>query len=167
MRRALGTLLLFWTATATAAVDARSLFERIKSLEGQWRGKSTKGWEDTHTVKIIAAGSVVMVTSFEAHPGETMATMFHIDGDRLLVTHYCVAKNQPRLVATSYDADAGVATFEYLDGTGLPSRDKGHMDKLVMNFGDSDHYRARWTWYQNGTERWMEDIENSRIKAAP
>ncbi len=167
MRKVLVVLILFWTMRAGAAPDAGALFERIKSLEGQWRGKSTKGWEDTVSVRVIVGGSVVMFTSFDAHPGETMATMVHLDGDRLLLTHYCMAKNQPRLVATSYDAAAGQAVFEYLDGTGLPSRDKGHMDKVVMNFAGGDHYRSRWTWYQNGTERWMEDIEYNRIKAAP
>jgi hypothetical protein len=167
MRKLLVAILLFCAATASAAVDSHALFERIKSLEGEWRGKSTKGWEDNVRVRVIAGGSVVMFTSFDAHPGETMVTMVSLDGNRLLLTHYCVAKNQPRLVATSYDQNAGTATFEYLDGTGLSSRDKGHMDKVVMNFADSDRYRSRWTWYQNGTERWMEDIEYNRIKAGP
>jgi hypothetical protein len=167
MRTLLGAFILFWTVTAYASTDARALFDRIKSLEGQWRGRSTKGWVDTRSVKVIAAGSVVMVTSFESHPGETMATMFHLDGDRVLLTHYCVARNQPRLVATSYDAAAGKAVFEYLDGTGMASRDKGHMDKMIMTFDGSDRYRSRWTWFQDGTEKWMEDIENIRLKAAP
>ncbi len=153
-------------ATEASAVDAAALFARIKSLEGDWRGTSTKGWEDTGRIRVIAGGSVVMFTSFDAHPGETMVTMIHLDGDRLLLTHYCVAKNQPRLVATSYDAAAGTAVFEYLDGTGLPSRDKGHMDKVVMTFTDPNHYRSRWTWYQNGAERWMEEIERTRVKAS-
>ncbi len=162
MRKVAAVLLLFCAAGASAAVDAKALFEKIKALEGQWRGKSTKGWEDTHSVRVIAGGSVVMFTSFDAHPGETMITMFHVDGDRLLLTHYCVAKNQPRLVATSYDSNAATAVFEYLDGTGLPSRDKGHMDKLVMKFGANDRYTSRWTWYQQGAERWMEEIESVR-----
>ncbi len=28
---------------------------------------------------------------------ENMITMFHMDGDRLLMTHYCGAGNQPRM----------------------------------------------------------------------
>jgi hypothetical protein len=161
MKTLIAVLALAGSAEA-AAVDAERLFERIKSLEGQWHGKSTKGWEERGKVQVIAGGSAVMFTSFDAHPGETMVTMVHLDGDRLLLTHYCVAKNQPRLVATRYDEAAGVATFEYLDG--LRSRDKGHMDKVVMTFTDSNHYRSRWTWCQNGQERWMEEIERMRVK---
>ena len=163
MKLFLATLMLAVT-TEAAPVDAQALFARIKSLEGRWHGKSTKGWEETNRVQVIAGGSVVMFTSFDAHPGETMVTMFHVDGDRLLLTHYCVAKNQPRLVATSYDEATATVTFEYLDGTGLPSRDKGHMDKMVMTFVDSKRYVSRWTWYQNGQERWLEEINRTRIE---
>ena len=163
MKLFLAALMVSVSAQA-AALDAPALFARIKSLEGRWHGKSTKGWEDTNRIQVIAGGSVVMFTNFDAHPGETMVTMFHLDGDRLLLTHYCVAKNQPRLVATSYDEATSTVTFEYLDGTGLPSRDKGHMDKMVMTFIDAKRYVSRWTWYQNGQERWLEEIQRTRVE---
>jgi hypothetical protein len=117
---------------------------------------------ETEHVQVIAGGSAVMMTSFDAHPQEHMATMIHLDGDRLLLTHYCMAKNQPRLVATSYDPAKGTATFEYLDGTGMKSRDTGHMDKVRMQFLDGDHYRSQWTWFATGAERWLEDIQFTR-----
>lgn len=142
-------------------------FERLKGLEGEWRGRSTKGWTDTSTFRVIAGGSVVTETSFDAHPGETMLTAFHLDGDRLLLTHYCVARNQPRLVA-SVIADGGKAiTFTFLDGTNLRSRDQGHMDKATFRFDDPDHVTTRWTWYQDGVERWLEEIAMERVRPAP
>lgn len=150
-------------SAALTAGEARSLFDRLKQLEGSWKGKSTKGWEATKSIRVIASGSVVMATSFDAHPGEAMATMYHLDGDRLLLTHYCVAKNQPRLIATSYDSTEHTATFEYLDATGISSRDQGHMDKLILRFKDAGSYHARWTWYAKGSERWLEDIEYIRV----
>jgi len=145
----------------SAAVSA---FERFKALAGEWEGKSTKGWTDRVRYRVIAAGSVVEGTSFDAHPGETMATMYYLDGDRLLLTHYCVAKNQPRLVASSFAADEKSITFTFLDGTNLRSRDQGHMDKVVYRFHDPDHFTSRWTWYQDGQERWMEEIEHRRVR---
>jgi hypothetical protein len=164
MKKLLAVLLLALPASAALTPeDARTVFERLKSHAGSWRGKSTKGWGDTNSVRVIAGGSVVMVTSFDAHPGETMATMYSLDGERLLLTHYCVAKNQPRLVATEYDGEQNAVTFEFLDGTGLRSRDDGHMDKFVLRFVDDNHYRGRWTWYANGAERWMEEIEYVRV----
>lgn len=137
---------------------ALAAFERFKKLEGRWKGKSTKGWVEDVTYKTIAEGSVVLGTSFDAHPNETMLTLFHLDGDRLMLTHYCVAKNQPRLVATSFSEDGKTITFTFLDGTNLPSRDRGHMDKVIFRFADENHVSSRWTWYQNGKESWMEEI---------
>ncbi len=145
--------------------QALAAFEKVKSLEGKWQGQSTQGWKDTGQYRVIAGGSVVMHTSFDAHPGQTMATMFHMDGDRLLLTHYCIARNQPRLVATTADASLREITFEYLDGTGLTNRDQGHMDKLVLKIPDANHYTAHWTWYQSGQESWMEEIGHTRVQA--
>ena len=154
-------------STAEAALSkeqAAALFERIKSSAGDWEGRSTKGWTETTRVQVIAGGSAVVVTSFDAHPKEHMVTMIHPDGDRLLLTHYCMARNQPRLIATAFDAEGGVATFEFLDGTGMRSRETGHMDKVVMRFGDKDHRSEQWTWYANGAEKWMEDVQFTRTK---
>lgn len=149
---------------AKATTPARAAFEQFKRLAGEWRGRSTRGWEETVSYKTIAGGSVVVGTSFDAHPNETMMTMFHMDGDRLMLTHYCVARNQPRLVATSFDADGRTVTFTFLDGANLPTRDRGHMDKAVFRFIDSDRVASRWTWYQDGKERWMEEITLERRK---
>ena len=91
-----------------------------------------------------------------------MLTTFVLDSDRLLLTHYCVAKNQPRLVATAFEESGKKITFTFLDATGLPSRNTGHMDKAVFRFLDEDHFTTQWTWYQNGKESWMEEIRMER-----
>jgi hypothetical protein len=148
---------------AQAINSARKAFELFKKLEGKWRGQSTKGWEEVINYKTIAQGSVVVGNSFDAHPNETMMTMFYLDGDRLMLTHYCVARNQPRLVATAFSEDGKTITFTYLDGTNLTSRNQGHMDKLVFRFVDENHAVSRWTWYQDGKERWLEEILLERI----
>ncbi len=138
---------------------AVAAFERYKAMQGDWRGESTKGWKDKVRFQTIARESVVMQTSeFEAHPGETMVTMIHIHDGQLMLTHYCVAGNQPRLVATKINADASQLTFTYKDGTGLSSRDQGHMDKVKIQFGADGSFTSQWTWYQDGEESWMEEI---------
>jgi hypothetical protein len=149
---------------AQATTPARVAFERFKRLAGDWRGRSTKGWEEAVSFKTIAGGSVVVSTSFDAHPNETMMTMFHMDGERLMLTHYCVARNQPRLVATSFSDDGKTVTFTFLDGANLPTRDRGHMDKAVFRFLDDDRVTSRWTWFQDGKESWMEEIALERRK---
>lgn len=142
---------------------AQAAFDRFKNLQGKWEGTSTKGWKETISFKTIAAGSVVVEDSFDAHPDEAMMTMYYLDGSRLMLTHYCVAKNQPRLLATSFTDAGKTITFTFLDGTNMPTRDRGHMDKVVIRFLDQNHVTNQWTWYQNGAEKWMEEIRLVRL----
>lgn len=141
---------------------AQNGFELFKKLDGRWIGRSTKGWTEDITFKTIAKGSVVVENSFDAHPNETMMTMFYLDGSRLLLTHYCVAGSQPRLAATAFADNGRTITFTFLDATNLPSRDKGHMDKAVFRFKDENSFSSQWTWYQEGKESWMEEIQYER-----
>lgn len=146
---------------------AAAAFERLKALEGEWDSHSTKGWAGRVTLAVIARGSALAATSQfeEAHPGETMLTVFHLDSGRLLLTHYCVARNQPRLEATSISPDLSTLTFTFRDATNLSGRNAGHMDKAVFRIDGPDRYTSRWTWYQDGKERWMEEIRHERRKA--
>jgi hypothetical protein len=162
-------LLLTVSALASDRADpelSKQAYERIKFLTGKWMGKSTKGWTDRIEFNLLAGGSAVEERSFDAHPGETMLTIFHMDGDRLMLTHYCVAKNQPRLLATIISPDGKTIEFTFLDATNLPSRNKGHMDKAVYHFVDNNHFTTRCTWYEDDNEKWMEEIQMERISSA-
>ena len=43
-----------------------------------------------------------------------MATLYHLDGDQLMLTHYCSAGNQPRMRAATVSTE-GVIEFHLLD----------------------------------------------------
>jgi hypothetical protein len=161
-------------ATAEAASPAAKEFEKLKSLAGDWEGTSERngrpdgGRTERLTFQVIAGGSCVMETSRDgAHPDQTMATMFHLDGGALLLTHYCIARNQPRLEATTIAPDLSEIVFTFRDATNLPSRDRGHMDKVVIRFVDQNRFTSRWTWYQEGKEQWFEETVFVRAGAAP
>jgi hypothetical protein len=152
-------------ATVPATPElSKAAFERLKALAGDWDGRSTKGWEETLQYRTIAGGTTVLETSFNAHPGQEMATAFYLDGDRLMLTHYCMAKNAPRLEATAFADGGKTVYFTFVDGANIPTRDKGHMDKAVIRFEGPDRTTSRWTWYENGTERWFEEIVQTRRK---
>ncbi|MCH8980247.1 MAG: hypothetical protein IH945_13565 [Armatimonadetes bacterium] len=145
--------------------DAELTFERFKAMEGTWTGAAADGQRITNTYEVIAGGSVVLQSSnFDAHPGEKMVTMFRLDLGRLILTHYCVAKNQPRLAATAYSEGGRKVTFTFESATNLKDRSVGHMDKAVYEFTGGDTYKARWTWYQDGKESWMESFTLRRQK---
>jgi hypothetical protein len=147
------------------APSAVQVFGQFQALAGQWKGRSTKGWTGEASFEVIAAGSVVVETSrFEAHPEETMMTMYHLDGSTLLLTHCCVAKNQPRLQVASIGEDGKKVTFRFRDGTNLATRNQGHMDSVVYQFEGPDEFTSQWSFYKDGKEQWMEEIHYERIR---
>ncbi|MGH7177530.1 MAG: hypothetical protein ACREJC_09140 [Tepidisphaeraceae bacterium] len=165
----LASALLFALWAPSAAKDpspARLAYENFKSIAGNWQGRSSKGWTEKCTYTTIAGGSCVMESSFDAHPNEQMVTMFYLDGDDLMLTHYCVAKNAPRMKATEISPDGKRITFTFVDGANLPTRDKGHMDKAVFNFESAQRFTSQWTWYADGKEQWLENITHERIEGA-
>ena len=160
--------LLATTANAAdrpfTAADARDAFDRLKALSGTWKAKSTKGWTETNTYQVAGKGSVVINRSFfDDEPNDGMMTTYYLDGDRLLLTHYCEAGNQPTMVASAIDPDKLRITFTFLSGSNLTAR-PGHMHSAVMQFVDIDHVRSRWSFYRDGKESWFEDIEQVRVK---
>lgn len=161
---ALGGLLPASSAPAGPEA-ARATFDKFLGLTGAWRTVSTKGWTETTTYEVIARGSVVMsTTTFRDAPESKMVTMFYLDGDQLVATHYCEARNQPHLLAEEISADGSRVVFRFAGGGNLPDRDHGHMDQAVYEFPSPDVVRSRWTWYQDGEERWLEDVEETRIR---
>src|SRR5688572_28163557 len=116
--------------TSSDAAKAKLAWDHLKNMAGEWEGAATDGRKIRHRVQLIAADSVIMEESwFEGHKGQMMVTMYHMDCERLILTHYCVAKNQPRMAATEISEDGKKVLFTFVDGTNIPTRDKGHMDK--------------------------------------
>ena len=75
---------------------------------------------------------------------ESMISIIHLDGDRLLMTHYCAAGNQPRMKATT-SADGKTITFNFLDATNVLPSQPGVMQRVVITLVDADHHTEAWT----------------------
>lgn len=145
--------LLFVALAATAAAaqtDAQRAFHTIKDLPGMWEGKSADGRAVRVEFKVTAGGSAVM-SEILGH--EDMISMFHLDGpDRLLMTHYCAAGNQPRMQA-SVSPDGKAITFTFVDATNLAAPDAGHMQRMVLTVLDDNHHTEEWVFLDHGKER--------------
>jgi len=82
-----------------------------------------------------------------------MVTMYHLDGDRLMLEHYCVAGNQPRMVAASEGATGGsieTIRFEFAGASNLASTNDGHMHQMEMTIDGKNHLMTHWTYFQDG-----------------
>lgn len=145
---------------------AAAAFERFKQLEGAWEAPGPDGQTLRATYKVIAAGSCVQETFVIGDDeANAMVTMYHLDGDRLLLTHYCMAKNQPRMQAAKISDDLSEIVFTFLDGTNLDPATDGHMHKAVFHFGDDPNtFRSTWTFRQEGRETFTEDTTYRRVR---
>jgi hypothetical protein len=97
----------------------------------------------------MTAGGSALMSEIHGHGPENMVTMFHMDGDRLLMTHYCGAGNQPRMKVIS--ADAKSVSFEFFDGTNIGPGD-GHMQHVTFTEPDPDHHVEEWVFLDHGKE---------------
>jgi len=131
-----------------AESDAHKSFDLLKGMEGNWEGKNSQGQPLQVTFRMTAGGSALM-SEIHGHGPENMITMFHMDGNRLLMTHYCGAGNQPRMKVIS--ADAKAVSFEFFDGTNIGPGD-GHMQHVTFSEPDPDHHVEEWVFLDHGKE---------------
>lgn len=140
----------FASVMAYAQTDAQRAFNAIKNMPGTWEQQTPDGHTLQVTFKVISGGSAVM--SEIADSKEDMISMIHLDGpNRLLLTHYCAAGNQPRMEA-SFSPDGKVITFRYVDATNLTTPDAAHMNQMVLTLIDDNHHKEQWVFAGQGTD---------------
>jgi hypothetical protein len=97
---------------------------------------------------VTAGGSAVHETLFPGQPQE-MVSIYTVDGPDLVMTHYCVLGNQPRMKADSKSPDNQIC-FQFAGGTNLdPKKDK-HMHAATLTIVDDDHIEVAGTGWEGG-----------------
>ena len=82
--------------------DPKALFEELKKLEGdwdaQWQSRTYQADKPAvrTQIRVIAGGSAVRETTGTGTDQE-MASVYHLDGNDLVITHYCALGNQPQM----------------------------------------------------------------------
>ncbi len=124
-------------------------FNQLTSLGGEW-----KGVEDKTEIKLkytlIGNGSALME---ESRPGTEapMFTMFTVDSDHLIATHYCSMGNQPQMMTkTIADPSAKSLTFSLSHVYGLKTPGDWHNTGLTVTLEDPQHLTQVWTYEYNG-----------------
>ena len=126
-------------------------FEKMKSLAGEWEGKSIDGSSASVSYTLVSDNSALMEKL--AIGGEPeMLTVYHPDGDSLLMTHYCSLHNQPRMRSQTSHQEENRIAFDFVDVTNLSEPGGGHMHKLAVTFQDKDHFTQEWTYREKEKE---------------
>ena len=143
------------------ASDAQKsvLIERVKSLAGTWEGKAPEG---THSITfaVCSGGSAVREVMFPGTPHE-MTNMYTMDGDTLLMTHFCAMGNQPHMRA-SVGRGPNELRFDFDGVTNLRAADEMYMGSMTMTIVDQDHVVETWNHYKSGVKGEPTVIELTR-----
>lgn len=137
-------------------------FARLKALVGEWDADTSMG--KVHVSYELIAGGTSLVERESGEKMPAMLTVYYLDGDRLLLTHYCAAGNQPRMQARSFDPETGEIDFRFLDATNLTTPGAGHMHNATFHLPDRDHFSADWEFYENGQRKMAETAQYVRVK---
>lgn len=172
---ALGPGLVVVLAAAAVAAEAAGqeavqgkaagALERFKALAGEWKGTNSKGETVSISYEIVAAGSAVLERFVHsAEDPSPMLTVYHLDKDDLMLTHYCMVGNQPRMRAKTLSGDE--VAFDFLDATALASPETGHMHRALFRFQGRDRFTTEWTWRENGRDAFTEVVVANRMASA-
>jgi len=136
---------------ARRASPAAAQLERLKALAGTWTGKAghagSPGEDTSVTWRVTAAGSAVVETIAPGTPHE-MVTVYHLDGDQLVLTHYCAAGNQPTMRARP-SRDPSVVAFDFVRGSNMKPGDM-HMHSVRIVLPGEDRLETEWTTWSGG-----------------
>ena len=134
----------------SAALRSAAVFKQLSSLVGDWEG-AQDGVPVTVTYTLTGDGSALMEYVRPAtSPASAMVTMFTVDGDRLIATHYCAAGNQPQMAAVDPEDLARGVAFSLVRVTGMKTPEDWHNTGLTFVRADSTHVTQRWTYEYRG-----------------
>ena len=128
----------------TTQSEAKKAFAKLKTLTGSWQG-TIMDISINFTIRATSSGTAIL------HEGNTSGggppnheiTMFYVDGDRLLATHYCDAGNRSRWEG-KLSPDEKAIEFSFLDVTG--STRGGYLKDMVITWIDTDRHTVGFTF---------------------
>jgi hypothetical protein len=143
---------------SAGGVEAQAAFDQLKMLAGTWSGEMKGEGEEAeaqqmpqpvHEFRVSAAGTVVMETMGPGTDHE-MINMYHLDGEDLMLTHYCASGNQPSMRLNREGSTAGKLVFDFAGGTNLDPAVDDHIHAAEITFLDEKHLDSVWTSFSGG-----------------
>jgi hypothetical protein len=172
MKIACGAVLLLLVAVAngqSGAIDGPGAFQRLTSLTGNWEGKFEWSGARTATGKMnatyyLTGNSSALVENLTVDGTPSMTTVYHLDNSDLRMTHFCAAKNQPRLKANKIDLEKGVIDFALVDVTNVSSLAAPFVHGLEVQLLGPDKLALTFAFESAGKKSY-EHIDLKRVAA--
>ena len=130
--------------SVNAQSDAKKAFATLKTLAGSWQG-TIMGISINFTIRAASSGTAIL------HEGNTDGggppsheiTMFYLDRDRLLATHYCDGGNRTHLEG-KMSPDGKMIELSFLEVVG--STRGGYLKGMVFRIIDANHHTVEATF---------------------
>jgi hypothetical protein len=132
-----------------------AMMDKLKGLSGEWEHEDPEKpgqWKVSNVFAVSSGGNVVREIMLPGTPYE-MTNTYHLDGDSVVVTHYCAIGNQPRMRAVANDGHnhpANQMHFQFDSVTNYAGGDQTYMGDLTLTMDGPDKMTAAWRSYQNG-----------------
>ena len=132
---------------ATAEHDA-TMLGQISELIGDWEMTDEEGTRHhAATFAMTAGGSAVREIMFPGDAHE-MTNLYHMDGGDLVITHYCAAGNQPRMVASkAVETDDGTVFRFELESVSNLRESHDHYMGMTLTILKAGGLRQDWRSY--------------------
>jgi hypothetical protein len=137
----------FAQTDAQKPIDAQKSFDALKALAGTWQA-IYEGKPMQASLRVTSMGHAI-VHEMKGDGPENPITMFYLEGDRLMLTHYCDAGNQPRMVG-KLSPDGKTLDFNFVAVGNYSPAQGGHMQHAVFTFIDANHHTEEWTFMIEG-----------------
>ena len=93
--------------------------------------------------------------------------MYHLDGNDLVLTHYCAMGNQPRMrLVQASGTDPVELRFEFIGGSNIDPAKDVHMHAGTLILRGDDRLEADWAVYDKGQQTGANKFFLDRVKAA-
>jgi hypothetical protein len=148
LRFLLPVILMSLSTVAFAQSDAQKSFDELKTLAGSWEG-TFDGKPMQVSLRVTSMGNALMHEMRIAGRADDPITMLYVDGDRLLLTHYCDAGNRPRMAA-SMSPDGRTVDFHFVDVANFNDKQGGYMQHAMFTTLDANHHTEDWTFLAQG-----------------
>jgi hypothetical protein len=130
--------------TTNPPSEAQKAFDNMKKFAGSWQG-TIMGISINVTIRLASSGTAILheATTEGGRPPNHEITMFYVEGDRLLATHYCDGGNRARFEG-KVSPDGKMSEFNLLDVAG--STKGGLVKRMAFTVNGENKHVVEFTF---------------------
>lgn len=155
-------LLMQTKVIANTGLNVNEAFDEMKSLVGIWKKEGGKSPNFSISFELTANSSVLVETWLRNGKKHSL-TLYHLDNQNLMATHYCPQGNQPRLLLEG-SSTLNDLRFNFYDSTNLVDIAHSHQHSLGFEFSENVNLILRKESYLNAGKEEFSTLRLERIK---